>query len=125
VNTAAFGAPAAPPPIAEVEQSPDEPSSEDLVAENEMRAEDQQAAARQAVDEVVRQLNLRSTMVGPVRRAAVINNRVYSEGEVVVVASGRAKVTSVESRRVKLEVSGESVELRIDPFASSQVRLDR
>jgi hypothetical protein len=108
-----------------VEQEPSEPSSEDLVAERKMHEEEQQAAARQVVDEVVHQLNLRSTMVGPVRRAAVINNRVYSEGEVVVVASGRARVQSVESRRVKLEVNGESVELRIDPFASSQVRLDR
>lgn len=126
VNANAFGASkAALPAVAEVEQEPDELSTEESTTEIEVSEEEQTRVARLELDEVARQLSLRSTIIGPVRRAAVINNRVYSEGDVVVVAGRRARIQSVEARRVKLQLKGEFVELRIDPFASSQVRLDR
>ena len=122
VNTAAFRAPEVPlPVVAETEQEP-VISSE---IENVESEEEQHRSAQVELDEVARQLSLRSIIIGPNRRAAVINNRVYSEGDVVAVAGRRARIKTVEARRVQVEMNGESVELRIDPFASSQVRLDR
>jgi len=103
-----------------VQPSPAEPAS--FAASDE---EEERQAAQLQVAEVTRQLSLRSTMIGSSRRAAVINDGVYSEGDLLIVAGSRVRVQSVEPRRVKVEVNGESVDLQIDPFASSRVRLER
>ncbi|MBA3312266.1 MAG: general secretion pathway protein GspB [Planctomycetota bacterium] len=71
---------------------------------------------------LAQQLHLRSTMIGGGRRAAVINNRVYSEGDVMLVAGRNVRLSSVASRRVTMDADGQSIELRIDPFAAEKFR---
>lgn len=126
VKAGAFGVPRRRPPVASaVAQQPTEPGGEEPTAFAEPGEAEQERFAQVELEGVARQMTLRSTMIGPARRAAVINDRVYSEGDYFVVAGRRVRIQSVESRRVKVDVDGRSVELRIDPFASSQVRLER
>ncbi len=78
-------------------------------------------AARQAAEPAP--LTLKSTMIGPARRVAIINDRAYSEG-MVVSASGRNwTLLNVEPRRVLLDGEGGTLELRIDPFAAGRTGL--
>jgi hypothetical protein len=126
VKADAFGVPQPRQPVASaVVQEPTEPDGEEPAAFTEPSEEEQERIAQAESEDVARQLTLRSTLIGRTRRAAVINDRVYSEGDFVIIAGHRVRIQSVESRRVKVDVDGQSVELRIDPFASSQVRLER
>ncbi len=45
--------------------------------------------------------------------------------EFLDVAGHRVRIQSIEARRVNVDVNGESVELRIDPFDSSRIRLEQ
>ena len=70
-------------------------------------------------------LTLRSTLVGPDRRAALINGKIYPEGSVIAAAGVNWTLRTVEPRRVLIDANGRTHELRIDPFTSSKSQIGR
>jgi len=65
-------------------------------------------------------LTLKSTLVGSNARVAVINGRVYPEGATVAAAGRTWTLMNVEPRRVLLDGEGGTLELKIDPFATTR-----
>jgi hypothetical protein len=111
----------------DVELAADEPAPEISTAEKfaEAAADEALSSEQDEIESIARQLSLRSTMIGPNRRAAVINSRVYHEGDVILVDGRRVTLSSVASRRVTMDAGGHQVELRIDPFAASKIRVEQ
>jgi hypothetical protein len=66
-------------------------------------------------------LKLASTLVSGERRAAVINSKVYTEGETVTAAGQTWTLKNVEPRRVLLEGASGPLELRINPFPTPRL----
>jgi hypothetical protein len=71
-------------------------------------------------------LVLSSTAVGTKRRSALINGRIYVEGDVLDLPRGSAKVVSIRPRSVVLEGNGEQLELTIaERPAGERIQLRR
>jgi hypothetical protein len=84
---------------------------QEAVMESEPEAD---SAATPDPRQVVKQLTLKATYLSDRRRIALINERVYEEGDLIPTpgsAGGILKLSQVRSDRVVLEVQGQPVEL--------------